>query len=150
MDCSTPGLPVPHHLLRFAQIHVHCIGDAIQPSHPLMRSAPLPSVFPSIMDFSNESALHITWPKYWSFIISPSNKYSGLISFRIGSPCCPRDSQESSPAPQFKDIYSLAFSLLYSPALTTIHDYWEDHNLDYTDLCQETNVSAILYDTLPL
>ena len=80
MDCSTPGLPVHHQLL--AQTHVHQVGDAIQPSHPL--SSPS-SIFPSIKVFSNESALRIRWPKYWSFLfsISPSNEYSGLISFRI-------------------------------------------------------------------
>ena len=78
-----------------------------------------PSIFPSIRDFSNESALHIRWPKYWSFSfnISPSNEYSGLISFRVdwllvGSPCSPRDSQESSPTPQFKSINSLVLSFL--------------------------------------
>ena len=66
----------------------------------------LPSMFPSIRAFSNELALCIRWPKYWSFSISPSNEYSGLISFRIDwfdlLPCCPRDSPESSPAPQFQ------------------------------------------------
>ena len=85
MNCSTPGLPVAHHPPRFAQVHVHCIGDAIQPSHLLIPSSPLPSLFPSIRDFSSESALHISWLKYWSFSfsISPSNQYSGLISFRV-------------------------------------------------------------------
>ena len=83
MDCSTPGFPVLHHLLEFAQTHVHWFGDAIHLilCHPLL----LPSIFPSIRVFSNESALHSRWPKYWSFSfsISPSNEYSGLISFRI-------------------------------------------------------------------
>ena len=85
MDCSTPGLPVPHHLPEFAQVHVHCINDVIQPSHPLMPSFFLPLIFPSIKDFSNELALHINWPKYWSFSfsISLSNEYSGLISLKI-------------------------------------------------------------------
>ena len=75
MHCSTPGLPVPHHLPKFAQVHVHCIGDTIQPSQPLTPSSPLPSIFPSIRDFSNESAVPVRWPKYWSFSpsISPSN-----------------------------------------------------------------------------
>ena len=84
MDCSTPGFPVLHHLPELTQTHVHPIGDAIQPSHPLS-SPSLPSVFPSIRVFSNESALGIGWPKYWSFSfsISPSDEYSGLISFRI-------------------------------------------------------------------
>ena len=84
MDCSMPGFPVLHHFPEFAQTHVHWVADAIQPSHPLL-SLLLPSVFPNIRVFSNESALCIRWPKYWSFSfsISPSSEYSGLISFRI-------------------------------------------------------------------
>ena len=76
---------VLHHLLEFAQTHVHRVGDAIQPSHPLLLLLLLPSIFPSIRVFSTESALCIMWPKYWSFSfsISPSSGYSGLISFRI-------------------------------------------------------------------
>ena len=85
MDCSMPGLPVHHQFPEFAQPHVHRVGDAIQPSHPL--SSPSSPAFNlhSIMVFSNELTLHIRWPKYWSFSISisPSNEYSGLISFRI-------------------------------------------------------------------
>ena len=83
-DCRTPGLPVPHYLPKFAQVHVHCISDAIQPSHPLSTLLP-PSVFPSIRVFSNEAALQIRWPKYWifSFSITPSNDYLGLISLKI-------------------------------------------------------------------
>ena len=83
MDYSTPGISVHHQLPEFTQTHVHWVGDAIQPSHPL--SSPSPPVFPSISVFSDESALHIRWPKYWSFSfnISPSNEYSGLISFRM-------------------------------------------------------------------
>ena len=85
MDCSTPGLPVHHQLPGFTQTHVHPVGDAIQPSHPLLSPSPPPSIFPSIRDFSNESVLHIRGPEYWSFSfsISPSNEYSGLISFRM-------------------------------------------------------------------
>ena len=82
-DCSTQGLPVPHHLPEFAQVHVHCIGDAVQSSHPLTPSSPLPSIFPSIRDFSNKSSVRIRWPKYWSFCISSSSEYSGLISLKI-------------------------------------------------------------------
>ena len=83
MNCSMPGFPVHDQLLEFGQTHVHWVGDTIQPSHPLL--SPLPSAFPSIKVFSNESVLRIRWSKYWSFsfIISPSNEYSGLISFRI-------------------------------------------------------------------
>ena len=85
MDCSTPGFPVLHHLLKLAQAHVHWVSDAIQPSHPLSTPSPLPSIFPSIRVFSNESAFRIRWPKYWSFrfSISLSSEYSGLIFFRI-------------------------------------------------------------------
>ena len=83
MDCSTPGLPVHHQLLELAQTPVHRVGDAIQPSHPCCPLPLLPSVFPSIRIFPNESVLCIRWPKYWSFSISPSKEYSGLISFRI-------------------------------------------------------------------
>jgi len=85
MHCSTPGFPVLYQHPKLAQTNVHWVGDAIQPStlcHPLLL---LPSIFPSIRVFSNESSLCIRWPKYWSFSfsISPSNEYSGLISFRI-------------------------------------------------------------------
>ena len=86
VDCSTPGLPVHHQLSELTQTHVHRIGDAIQPSHPLSSPFLLPSIFPSIRVFSNESVLHIRKANYWSFSfsISPSNEYSGLVSFRIG------------------------------------------------------------------
>ena len=85
MDCVTPGYLVLHHLLEFAQTHVHWVGDAIQPSHSLSPLLLLPSIFPRIWVFSNESALHIRLSKYWSFSfsISSSYGYSGLISFRI-------------------------------------------------------------------
>ena len=85
MNQSTPGLPVHHQLPEFTQTHVHWVGDAIQPSHPL--SSPSPPAFnlPSIWVFSNESALCIRWPKYqsFSFNISPSNEHPGLITFRM-------------------------------------------------------------------
>ena len=100
MDCSTPDFSVHHQHPELAQIHVHPVGDDIQ---HLILCCPLllPSIFPSIRVFSSESVLHIRWPKYWSFSfnISPSKEYSGLISLRINwfDPCSPRDSQESSP-----------------------------------------------------
>ena len=83
-DCSTLGFPVLHHLLELAQVHIHWVGGVIQPSYSLSFPLLLPSIFPSISVFSNELALHIRWPKYcsFSFSISPSNEYSGLISFR--------------------------------------------------------------------
>ena len=71
MNCSRPGFSVLHYLLQFAQTHVHRVGDAIQPSHPLRPLLLLPSTFPSIGVFSNESALRIRWPKHWSFSITP-------------------------------------------------------------------------------
>ena len=84
-DYSTPGLPIHHQCLEFTKTHFHWVGDAIQASHPL--SSPSPPTFNLSQHqvFSNESVLHIRWPKYWSFSfsISPSKEYSGLISFRI-------------------------------------------------------------------
>ena len=112
--------------------------EALMPSNHLILFYSLllpPSVFPTIRIFSSETVLRIRWPRYWSFSfsISPSNEYSGLISFKdglVGSPCCPRDSQESSPTPQFKSITSSALSFLYSPTLTSIHDCWKNHSFD--------------------
>ena len=82
MDCSTPDLPVSHHLPEFAQVHVHCVGDAIQPYHPLTPSSLSAFNLPSIRVFSNESCVRIKWAKYWSFI-SLSNEYLGLTSLKI-------------------------------------------------------------------
>ena len=85
MDCSTPGFPVHHQHPELTQTHVHQVSDAIQPLHPLSTLSPPTSIFPSIRVSSNESVLHIRWPKIWSysFSISLSNEYSGLISFRM-------------------------------------------------------------------
>ena len=115
-----------------------------QPSHPLLPHLLLPSVFPRIRIFSSELALCIRCPQYWSFSILSSNEYSGLIYIRIAgwSPCCPRDSQESSPAPQWESINSLVLSFLYGPTLTSIHDYWKNHSFDYMHFCQQSDVSA--------
>ena len=81
MDCSMSGLPVHHQLPELTQTHDHWVGNAIQPSHPLLFPFPPTFKFPSIRVFSNESVLHIRWPKYWSlsFSISPSNEYSDLL-----------------------------------------------------------------------
>ena len=84
-NCSTPGLPVHHQLPESTQTHIYPLSDAIQPSHPLSSPSPPALSLPSIRVFSNESALHIRWPKNWSFSfnISPSNEHSGLVSFRM-------------------------------------------------------------------
>ena len=113
--------------------------ESVTPSNYLILCRPLlllPSIFPSIRVFSNKLILCIRWPKYWSFSfnISPSNEHSGLTSSNqdglVGFPCSPRDSQESSPTPQFKSINSSVLSFLYSPTLTSIHDHWKNHSLD--------------------
>ena len=121
--------------------------ESMMPSNHLILCHPLlllPSIFPSIRVFSHESAVHIRWPKYWhfNFSIIPSNEYSGLISFRMDwldllavqgtlkSLLQKKKKKESSPKPHFKSINSLVLSFLYSPTLTSIHDYWKNHSLD--------------------
>ena len=118
-------------LLKFMSI------ESVMPSNhlTLCRSLLLPSsIFPSIRVFSNESVLCIRWPKYWSlsFSISPSNEYSGLISFRIDwfDLLTVQGTFESSPTLQFQSINSWALSFLYSPTLTSIHDDWKNHSFD--------------------
>ena len=146
MNRSMPGLPVHHQLLEFTQTDGHWVSDAI--SH-LILCRPLfllPSVSPSIRVFSNEPTLCVRRPKYWSFSfsISPSSepRTDLLWDGRVGSPCSPRDSQESSPTPQFKNINSSVLSFLPNPTLTSIHDHWKNHSLDQMDLCWQSNVSA--------
>ena len=129
MNWSNPSLPVHHQLREPTQTHVHWVGDAIQPSHPCPLLL-LPSIFPSIRVFSNESALHIRWPKYWSFSFTISPSVNTQDWSPLGRTCSPRDSPESSPTPQLKIIYSSALSFLSSPTLTSIHDYWKNHSLD--------------------
>ena len=120
--------------LRLMPIKSMMLSNYLILCHPLLL---LPSIFHGYQGLFQESALHIRWPKYWSFSISLSNEYSTLISlgFTLRSPCSPRDSQESSPVPQFKSVCASALSLLYGPFLTSIHDYWKKHRLDYVDLC---------------
>ena len=147
MNRSTPGFPVHHQLPEFMQTHVHWVGDAIQPSHPL--SFP----FSPILNLSQHQGL-FKW-------VSSSHQVAKVLEFQfqhqsfqwtprtdllqdglVGSPCSPRDSQESSPTPQFKGINYLALSFLHSPTLTSIHDHWKNHSLDQTELCWQSNVSA--------
>ena len=107
----------------------------------------LPSIFPSIKVFSNESPLCIRWPKYWSFTfnISPSNEHPGLISFRMDwlHFLAVQGTQESTPAPQFESIRSVASSPLYGPTLTSIHDYWKNYSFDYTNLCLQSDAKTL-------
>ena len=123
--------------------------ESVMPSNHLVLCRPLflPSIFPRNRVFSNESGLRIRWPKYWSFIfsISPSNEYSGLISFRmdwLDLLVVQGTLKESSPTSQFKSINSSGLSFLYSPTLTSIHDYWKNHSFDWTNLCWQSNVSV--------
>ena len=135
MNCSTPGLPVNHQHLELAQTHVHRVGDTIQPSHPL--SSPSPPVFNLSqhqdlfhwVGSSNQVAKVLELQLYHlSFQRNP--RVDLLQNGLVGSPCSPRDSQESSPTPQFQSINSLVLSLLYSPAHTSIRDHWKNHTLD--------------------
>ena len=135
MDCSMPGFPVYHQLPELAQTHVHWVGDAIQPSHPLSSH--------SLPDFNlsqHQGLFHWASSSYqvakilefqlqhqsfqWIF------RTDFLSNWPVWSPCSPRNSQESSPTPQFKSSNSSVLSFLYSPALTSIHDYWKNHSLD--------------------
>ena len=133
-NSSTPGLPVHHQLPEFTQIHVHWVSDAIQPSHPLSSPfppAPTPSQHQSIFQWVNSShevARVLEFQlQHHSFQRNPRAdlRQNGLV----GSPCSPRDSQESSPTPQFKSIKSSVLSLIHSPTLTSIHDHWKNHSL---------------------
>ena len=124
--CSMQGFPVLHSLPEIAQTHVQWVSDAIQPSLSLSTPSPPALKLSHHQDIFNESILHSRWPKYWSisFSISPSNEYSGLISFRTDRfdlLTVQGDSQESSSATQFKSINSSVLSLLYGPTLTSLH-----------------------------
>ena len=135
MNCSMPGLPVHHQLLEFTQTQYI---ESVMPSSLLILCRPLlllPPIPPSIIVFSNESTLHMRWPKSWSFSFSiiPSKEIPGLISFRmdwLDLLAVQGDSQEFSPTPQFKSINSSTLSFLHSPTLTSIHDHWKNHSLD--------------------
>ena len=133
-NCSTLGFPVHHQLLELTETHVHWVGDAIQPSHPL--SSPSPPAFnlSQHQGLFKESTLPIRWPGIGvsaSTSVLPMNLQDWFpLGWLVESTCSPRDSQESSPAPQFKGINSSVLSLLHSPTLTSIHDHWKNHSLD--------------------
>ena len=110
------------------------VGDAIKPSHPLLSPSPPTFNLSQHQDLFKWVSSHIRWPEYWSFSfsISPSNEYSGLISFRMDwlDLLAVQGTQEFSPTPQLKSINSSALIFLYSPTLTSIHDHWKNHSLD--------------------
>ena len=135
MNRSTPGLPAHYQLPEFTQTHVHRLSDAIQPSHPLMSPSPLtpnPSQHQNLFQWVNSS--HEV-DKVLEFQLQhhsfQRNPRAELLQNRlVGSPCSPRDSQDSSPTLQFKSINSSVLSLLHSPTLTSIHDHRKNHSLD--------------------
>ena len=134
MYCSTPSLPVHHQPPEFAQTHVHWVSDAIQPSHPLSSPLLLPSIFLSIRVFSNESVLHIRWPKYWSFSFSiiPSKEHPGLISFRMDwlDLFAVQGTLKSLLQHHSSKASILQRSAFFTVQLTPIHDHWKNHSLD--------------------
>ena len=153
MDFSPSGFPVPHHLEEFAQVHDHWISDAIQPSHPLSPSSP--SAFNLSQRqglFQWVSCLQSTGVSASASVLPKSIQgwfplgLTDLISLLSNGP----SRVISSTALQFESIISLALSLVYSPALTSVHDYWKDHILDYIDLCQQSDVFAFLTHCLGL
>ena len=147
MNCSMPGLPVHHQLPEFTETRVHQVGDAIQPSHSLLSPsppAPNPSQHQGLFQWINSShqvAKVLGFQlQHQSFQWTPRTDL--LQDGLVGSPCSPRDSQESFPTPQFKSINFSALSFLHSPILTSIHDHWKNHSLDQMDLCWQSNVST--------
>ena len=149
MDCSMPGFSVHHQFLELFQTHAHRVGDAVQLSRLLLSPSPPAFIFPSIRVFSNESVLCIRQQKYWSFSfsISPSSEYSGLISFRmdwLDLLAVQGTLKSLPPTPQFKSINFSVLTFLYSPTLISTHDYWKKHSFDQTDICWQSNVSAFL------
>ena len=151
MNCSTPGPPVHHQAPESTQTHVHWVGNAIQTSHPLSSPFSFPQSFPAPGSFqmsqlftSGDQSIGVSA----STSVLPMNiqnwfplGWTDWISLQS------RDSQESSPTTQFKSINSSALSFLYSPAITSIHDYWKNHSFDYLtiwilDLCWQSHVSA--------
>jgi len=140
-ECSTAGFSVLHYLLEFAQTHVHWVSDAIQPSHPLSscpQSFPTLGFFPVSQFFASGGQ---TTEASASASVLPMN-IQCWFSLGFTGLTCPRDSQESSPAPQFESINSLALSLPYGPTLPSVHNYWKNHSFDYMDLCWQSDVAA--------
>ena len=141
MDCSTPGFPVNWQLPELAQTHVHPVGDAIQPSHPLSSPSPPDPNASQHQSLPNESTLPVRWPKYWSFSfgISPSNEHPGLNSFRMDwlhllAVHGTLKSLFQHRSSKVSILWCSAFFMV--PTLISIHDYWKNHSFDYTNLCR--------------
>ena len=135
MNRSTPGLPVHHQLPEFTQTHAQRVSDAIQPSHPLSSTsppAPNPSQHQSLFQWVNSSheVAKVLEFQLQHHSLQRNPRADLLQNGLVGSPCSPRDSQESSPTPQSESISSSALSLLHSPTLTSIHDHRKNHSLD--------------------
>ena len=135
LDSSAPGFSVHHQLPELAQTHVHWGDDAIQPSYPLSSPSPpalnlsqhqgLSQWVSSSHQVAKVLELQLQFQSFqWIF------RADFLSDWLVGSPCSPRDSQESSPTPQFKYMDSSVFDLLYGPTLTSIHDYWKNYSFD--------------------
>ena len=148
MDRSTPGLPVYHQLPEFTQTHVHWVGDAIQPSHPL--SSPSPPTFNLFQHQGlfkwDSTSYQVT--RVLEFQLQHQSfqwifRIDFLSDWLVWSPYSPRASQEFSPTPQFKSIHSLVFifHLHSGPTLTSVHDYWKNHGFDHTDISQQNIIS---------
>ena len=142
MNGSTPGFPVHHHFPELAQTLLH---ELVTPSNHLILYCLLlllPSVFPSIRVFSNASGDQSIGASVSAPVLPMNIQHWFPLGLTSLAPCSPRDSQESSSAPQFQRINSLELSLLYGPALITIHDYWINRSFDYSDLCWQSHVFA--------
>ena len=148
MDCSTQDFPVLHHLPEFAKTNVHWVGDAIQPSHPLMPP------FPSALNLSqHEGLFQRVGSLHQVAKILELQQQSFQWIFRVDFlqdwlvwfPWSPGDSQESSLTPQFENINSSVLSLLSGPTFTSVHDYRKNHSFDYMDLCWHSDVSDFWY-----
>jgi len=145
IDCSQAPLSstVSSSVLKFMSTESVMLSNHLILYCPLLL---LPSIFPTVRVFSNELALCISWPKYWSFSFSNRlpYEYSGLISFWINwfDLLAVQGLSRVFSAPQLGSINSVALSLLYGPTFKSVHDYWKNHSFDYMDLCWQSDVSA--------
>ena len=151
MVCSTLGLPVPHHLPELAQVHIHCIGDAMQPPHPLMPS------FPSALNLSQHQGFFqwVMCSHQMTKILELQLQHQSFqwifrvdltYDWQVWSPCCPRDLQESSPSPPFQGFNSLSLCFFYGPAPTTI--VTTGKTISLTTWTFVSRVMALLFNAL--